>query len=82
MSGGQIWGGVWFRNLVDIKSYPDLHFEGALWFVDKQGSADPKWQGLGERYALLYAAESEALPSGVQSARYQGAASAADGFGS
>ena len=80
VSGVQVWSGVLCRNLVDLKSYPALHFEGALWFVDMQGSADPKWQGLGERYALLYAAESEALPSGVQSARYQGAASAAKEF--
>lgn len=76
VSGVQIWSGTLCHNLVDLKSFPSRLFSGALWFVDTRGDSDPVWEELGERYALLYAAEGE-TPAGVQSADYQGAASAA-----
>lgn len=75
VAGTQAWCGVVCRNLVNLKLYPSLGFAGALWFVDLEGKSDPEWAGLGERFVLLYAAEGELLPAGVQGAQYEGAAS-------
>lgn len=75
VSGVPIWSGVLCRNLVNLKLYPALNFAGALWFVDLEGTSDPEWAGLDRRYALLYAAEGEPLPAGVQGGQYEGAAS-------
>lgn len=30
-------------------------FRGDLYFMDNLGTNDPQWEGLGERYSLLYA---------------------------
>ena len=47
VSGVQVWSGVLCRNLVDLKSYPALHFEGALWFVECRAVPIRSGRGLG-----------------------------------
>ena len=56
-----IWRGHICRNLQDIKLYGALGFEGVLRFIDQQGSEDPQWQGLGERFVLLWGTEQDWL---------------------
>lgn len=37
-----------------------MPFEGGLLFVDMEGAADPEYQGLGDRWRLLYLTQAEA----------------------
>lgn len=37
-----------------------IPFEGGLLFVDMEGDADPEYQGLGDRWRLLYLTQAEA----------------------
>lgn len=52
-------GGVICQNLNPIVRQRYLGFNGDLMFVDTQGSADPEYAGLGERYQLLYLSADE-----------------------
>lgn len=54
-----IWRGHICRNLQDLKLYGALAFSGVLRFVDLRGSEDPQWQGLGDRFALLWGTEQD-----------------------
>lgn len=54
--------GVLARNLCRIVLGRYLGFSGDLMFIDNQGSSDPIYGGLGDRYVLAYLSASE-LPS-------------------
>ena len=43
------------RNL--LVRYDRLSFSGDLFFVDSQGTSDPEYTGLGDRFNLFYRAE-------------------------
>ena len=43
--------------------FPTLNFKGKLCFVDTLGNEHPQWQGLGERWQLMYLSDSETLES-------------------
>ena len=62
-----IFYGVICRDGVVLPLYDYLDFEGGLLFVDLQGSTDPQYEGLGDRYRLLYltADEVEAYNNGT-----------------
>ena len=51
-----IWSGVVCMNLVNIVSAAYLAFSGDLMFFDTQGNSDPTFDGLGDRYHLMYTA--------------------------
>lgn len=54
IAGATIAEGVLCRNLVKIVRAPYVSFVGDLVFLDTQGSSDPIYSGLGERFVLLY----------------------------
>ncbi|EFE93990.1 phage baseplate plug family protein [Serratia odorifera] len=51
--------GVLCLNGNKIVRYVYLPFDGELFFADLEGSADPDWSGLGERFKLYYLAPGE-----------------------
>lgn len=57
-------GGVIGQNLNRIVRDAYLGFDGDLIFFDTQGSSDPDYTGLGDRYVLLYLLANE-IPSGA-----------------
>lgn len=66
VDGVPVWYGHICRHFQDVRLYEYLPLAGVMRFVDMQGDADPEWQGLGERWQLLYglAADWEALANG------------------
>lgn len=42
------------RDAVPLISREYAGFSGNLLFIDSQGSADPSYEGLGDRWALVY----------------------------
>lgn len=42
------------RDAVPLISREYAGFSGNLLFIDSQGSADPSYEGLGDRFALVY----------------------------
>lgn len=55
VDGEQIVLGRICRDRCRIIRYEYLGFVGDLFFVDTQGSDDPAYTGLGDRFVLLYA---------------------------
>ena len=47
-------GGVVARNLETIVRSKYLGFSGDLYFVDRAGRDDPRFESLGSRFALIY----------------------------
>lgn len=47
-------GGVLARNLLKIVRSSYLGFVGDLFFYDTQGTSDPVYTGLGDRFVFLY----------------------------
>ena len=41
-------------NNVDLVQYKEFDFNGKLYFTDTQGNKDPIFNGLGERWVLIY----------------------------
>lgn len=56
---GLIIGGVICENLNRIVRSAYLGFKGDLCFIDTQGSNDPDYSGLGDRYLLAYLEETD-----------------------
>ena len=46
--------GVICLNGVDLIKYDDINLDGKLYFVDTQGSLDPIYYGLNDRWLLIY----------------------------
>lgn len=46
--------GIICRDAVPLISREYAGFSGNLLFIDSQGSADPSYEGLGDRFALVY----------------------------
>jgi len=42
-----------------VNQSPSAAFTGKLVFIDTQGSEHPRWEGLGDRWALLYLTKEE-----------------------
>lgn len=57
LDGKNILNGVICLNGVDLIQYDDFGFIGRLYFIDTQGSLDPLYYGLNERWLLIYEAE-------------------------
>lgn len=59
LNGNPIIQGVpcWYANKMVRYSY--LGFSGDLVFLDTQGTSDPYYTGLGERFKLFYMTEAE-----------------------
>lgn len=45
----------------DIKTYPSPNFKGKLRMIDTLGNSDPQYEGLNDRWILVYASENEVL---------------------
>ena len=55
------------RNGASITQFQSLYFRGSLHFWDTQGNQkSPQWEGLEDRYALLYLSEGEDVPLALQ----------------
>ncbi len=69
VDGQNVCYGIPCQDGVTMPLYGYLPFEGALMFMDLQGSKDPEWSGLGERWILVYltADEAEAYNDGTLS---------------
>lgn len=52
--GSDIVTGVIARDAVPLVCRGYAGFAGNLLFIDSQGSADPSYEGLGDRWALVY----------------------------
>lgn len=59
VAGVLVIGGVVCENLNRIKRSAYLDFIGDLCFVDTQGSEDPDYSGLGDRFVLAYLEEAD-----------------------
>ena len=46
--------GIIARDAVPLISREYAGFSGNLLFIDSQGSADPSYEGFGDRFALVY----------------------------
>jgi hypothetical protein len=53
-------GGVLCENINPIVRNAYLGFAGELLFIDRQGTDDPIWTGLGTRFVLAYADAADA----------------------
>ena len=58
-------GGVLCENLNRIVRSAYLGFTGDLMFIDNQGSSDPTYKGLGDRYSLAYLEASDLAAAGL-----------------
>ena len=56
VSGVSIVAGKICRDRIKQIRYSYLGFVGDLSFIDTQGTSDPEYYGLGERYILVYTA--------------------------
>ena len=54
VDGNNLINGQICLNNVDLVQYKHLKFNGRLYFVDTQGSLDPLYYGLDERWLLIY----------------------------
>lgn len=54
VAGELVIGGVICRNLTKIVRSEYLGFDGDLAFIDGQGTSDPDYTGLGDRFSLAY----------------------------
>lgn len=54
VDGVDISVGTIARDAVPLISREYAGFSGNLLFIDSQGSADPSYEGLGDRFALVY----------------------------
>ena len=52
--GSDIVTGVIARDAVPLVCRHYVGFSGNLLFIDSQGSADPSYEGLGDRWTLVY----------------------------
>lgn len=66
VAGVAVWRGTVCLNLVGLKTYGYLPFRGELFFCDMEGDEDPRAEGLGVRWPLLFLDESEAWPAALQ----------------
>lgn len=60
-----VFSGAICHNGADIVPFPTGLFRGSLHFYDREGHSDPSWEGLKDRYVLLYLAEDETLPDAL-----------------
>lgn len=61
-----VFAGAMCQNCQWINQSPSLPFSGGLIFVDALGDASPRWDGLGERWSLLWFDADEARdPAGA-----------------
>lgn len=51
-----------------LPPFSTLDFKGQLCFIDTLGNEHPQWQGLGERWQLMYLSEGETLDSVIAGA--------------
>lgn len=67
INGTPIWYGKPCLNLVELNFYPYTGLYGSLQFMDLQGSSDPFWSGLGDRFQLAWIpmASPSIYPSGT-----------------
>lgn len=49
-----VFSGALCQNCQFVNQSPSLLFSGGLMFVDALGDASPRWDGLGERWSLLW----------------------------
>lgn len=69
VDGAVAWRGAVCLDRVDIRPAAGHGLPGTLFFVDALGTSEPVWTGLGDRFALVYAASDEAFPPAVLSRR-------------
>lgn len=55
-------------NKQPFPPYPSLYSSGKLMFLDMLGNEPPSWEGLGERWLLLYLSDGETLESALAGA--------------
>jgi hypothetical protein len=54
------------QNGANILQGPSRFFRGSLHFFDTEGRRPPHFEGLNERFFLVYADEDETLPDGLR----------------
>lgn len=59
VNGTNLVMGVIARDVVPLMNREYESFAGNLMFVDTQGSSDPDYTGLGDRFGLVYLSEAE-----------------------
>ena len=65
VNGNPIAYAVQCKNLVSLVPTAYLGFTGWLLFIDSQGSSDPVYTGLGDRWQLLYLDSSDLVTYGI-----------------
>lgn len=63
-----IFKGALCLHLEKINSSPNIAFSGSLYFIDTQSQDAPQWDGLGERWVLVYLSDGETLADAPQEA--------------
>lgn len=59
--------GIVCLNRQDLIQIATTSFVGFLWFVDLLGDTDPQWEGLGNRYQMVFATPEELTEVAVSS---------------
>ncbi len=62
VNGTDVCQGAVCEDRADVIQSPTRFFSGSLHFVDTEGARPPRWEGLGDRYRLLYVAGDEEIP--------------------
>lgn len=66
VNGTAICRGAVCENRADIVQSPSQFWDGSLHFLDTDGERPPQWDGLGDRYRLLYVEDGEEMPEGLK----------------
>ncbi len=64
-NGIDICRGAICENRADVIQSPTQNFNGSIHFVDTDGIRPPYWEGLGDRYRMIYISADEEMPEGL-----------------
>lgn len=59
----EIFTGAICQNLQAVNQSPSIYFAGSLYFCDTLGDVAPQWEGLGDRWRLVYLSAEETATS-------------------
>ena len=60
----EVWNNYVCYDRQNVKPFSYMAFKGGLYFVDVEGNEDPRAEGLGARFFLVYLSVGEDLPAG------------------
>lgn len=56
-----VYKGILCLHAQKLNTSPTIDFSGSLYFIDMQSQDPPQWEGLGDRWMLVYLSDGEEL---------------------